>query len=73
MLSSGPMLYHLRVNSRGHERMRGLEGGGLVPEDGGEDRPGEEYLFQFRPARRIPDDLALPFHEKRPPRVPYGM
>ncbi|WP_230421558.1 hypothetical protein, partial [Catenulispora pinistramenti] len=35
----------IRVNSRGHERMRGLEGGGLEPEEGEQYRPGEEYLF----------------------------
>ena len=72
-LGQGPMVYHLCVNSRGHERMRELEGGGGVPEEGEIYRPGEEYVFQFWPARPIPDDLAPPYHPKRGPRVPHGM
>lgn len=72
-LDNGPMVYHLRVNSRGHERMRQLEGGGGVPEEGETERPGEEYLFQFWPFRPIPDDLAPPFHPKRSPRIPDSM
>ncbi|MBS2554714.1 hypothetical protein KGQ19_48465, partial [Catenulispora sp. NL8] len=50
-LGGGPMVYHFRVNSRGHERMRGLEGGGLEPEEGEQYRPREEYLFQLWPGR----------------------
>lgn len=73
LLSDGPMVYHVRVNSRGHERMRELEGGGGIPEEGEEDRPGEEYLFQFWPARPIPDELAPPSHPKRSPRVPDAL
>lgn len=72
-LGAGPMVYHLRINSRGHERMRELEGGGGIPEEGEIYRPGEEYLFQFWPARSIPDDLAPPTHPKRTPRIPDGM
>lgn len=72
-LGAGPLVYHLRVNSRGHERMRQLEGGGGIPEEGEIYRPGEEYVFQFWPARPIPDDLAPPFHPKRAPRIPHGM
>ncbi|MBS2533727.1 hypothetical protein KGQ20_13190 [Catenulispora sp. NF23] len=42
-------------------------------EEGEEYLPGETYLFQFWPARPIPDDRAAPYRPKRSPRVPHGM
>lgn len=64
-LGSGPMIYHLRVNSRGHERMRAIEGGGVVPEQRDQFRHVEHYLFQLWPARPIPDDAPAPFRRQR--------
>lgn len=62
-LGAGPMIYHLRVNSRGHQRMAALEGGGLAPEGPGQFRHVEEYLFQFWPGRPVPDNFPLPFRK----------
>lgn len=60
-LGSGPMAYHLRAHSRGHDRMRAVEDGDFDEDDEDALTHIEHYLLQIWPSRPLSADALEPF------------